>query len=289
MAKIIKLTADVISQAVQNFKDALTNSKFSDGEITFRQKLFDVDRKATVIFKETAWLKMQSLIREWNNEIAWHGIAKRGDGSDDYIIEDILVYPQEVTGATVTTDQEQYQMWLMQQDDDTFNNIRMQGHSHVNMPVSPSGVDNSLYERILAQLTDDMFYIFLIWNKRGDKTIKIYDLAKNIFFDTSDCKVEIEEEIGMETFLEEARKLVKDKPKYTYSGSAYVANKYGHYSSSYPISAADAANEKKESEKKEKKTEEKETKEVKRKGKRKETAEEKYEPYDPWQMYREYM
>ena len=82
-------------------------------------------------------------------------------------------------------------MWLMNHEDDVFNNIRMQGHSHVNMGVTPSGVDNSLYERILEQLDDEMFYIFLIYNKKGDKTFKIYDLAKNILFETGDVTVKV--------------------------------------------------------------------------------------------------
>jgi hypothetical protein len=101
----------------------------------------------------------------------------------------------------------------MDHDDDVFNNIRMQGHSHVNMSVSPSGVDTSLYERILNQLDDTMFYIFLIWNKRGEKTVKIYDLAKNILFETSDVDVHIlGNGFDMNAFLTDAREKVQTKP-----------------------------------------------------------------------------
>ena len=287
MAKLIKLTAECITEAVEAFKKALTTGKFSDGEATFTKKLGDIkDRKAKVIYKEIAWLKQNALVEQWDKEVAWHGIAKRGEG-DTYIIEDILVYPQEVTGVTVTTDQEEYETWLMNHDDDTFNNIRMQGHSHVNMPTSPSGVDTSLYERILQQLDDTMFYIFMIWNKRGEKTIKIYDMSKNIFFDTKDCEVVIDEDIGIQSFLKSAQELVKDKPAVTtvttkYNNYAGYSGCYQYQNEIYTPTYVSAKEENKKGDKKEKKEE-------KRKGKRKEKAD-KYEytavDYDPWKKYK---
>lgn len=287
MAKLIKLTAECITEAVEAFKKALTAGKFADGEVTFTKKLGDIkDRKAKVIYKEIAWLKQNALIEQWDKEVAWHGIAKRGEG-DTYIIEDILVYPQEVTGVTVTTDQEEYETWLMNHDDDTFNNIRMQGHSHVNMSTSPSGVDTSLYERILQQLDDTMFYIFMIWNKRGEKTIKIYDMSKNILFDTKDCEVVIDEDIGIQSFLKSAQKLVKDKPATTtvttkYNNYAGYSGCYQYQSEVYTPTYVSAKEENKKDDKKEKKEE-------RRKGKRKEKTD-KYEytavNYDPWNKYK---
>lgn len=223
MSKIIKMTPEHIEECKRDFEEVLRNAKLSDGRISFSKSFSSIDRKARLLFTEIAWLKMQTLIREFNNEVAWHGIAMRGD-DDDYIISDILVYPQEVTGATVTTDQEKYQMWLMGHDDDVFNNIRMQGHSHVNMQVTPSGVDTSLYDRILEQLDDTMFYIFLIYNKRGDKTIKIYDMAKNVMFDTPDVTVAIMDDgTGTEKFLRDAKEMVKTK---VYATPAYQYPKY---------------------------------------------------------------
>lgn len=214
MAKPMVLTPDYISEIRASFEEALKLIKLSDGKINFTKSFASLDRKATIYFSELAWLKMQTLIREFSSEVGWHGIAKRGNDpeKDEYIIEDILIYPQEVTGTTVTTDQVKYQMWLMSHEDDVFDNIRMQGHSHVDMGVTPSGVDTSFYDGILAQLTDDMFYIFMIWNKKGDKTIKIYDLAKNIFFDTSDCTVEVlDDGLGVKSFLEIAKDNVQKK------------------------------------------------------------------------------
>lgn len=192
MSKLIRVTPEYLNEVRKDFEEALTSGKFSDGKITFTKTIGTLNRKAKVFFTPEAWCKMQALVKDFDKEVAWHGIATRGEdeNKDEYFIKDILVYPQEVTGATVNTDQEKYEMWLMSHEDDVFNNIRMQGHSHVNMGVTPSSVDTSFYDRILEQLNDTMFYIFMIWNKENDKTIKIYDLKKNVLFETADITVE---------------------------------------------------------------------------------------------------
>lgn len=230
MSKIIKITSENIDEIRRAFEEALKGAKLSDGKISFTKTFGNIQRKANLYFTEIAYLKMLTLVREFDKEVAWHGIAKRCEDEEDaYIISDILVYPQEVTGATVNTDQEKYQMWLMNHDDEVFNNIRMQGHSHVNMSTTPSPVDTSLYERILEQLDDDMFYIFLIWNKRNEKTIKIYDLAKNVLFETLDITVSIRSEnIGIERFLKEAKEMVQNK-KTTPITSITKKTPYGYY------------------------------------------------------------
>lgn len=230
MSRPIKITENEISQMKKEFLDALNTAKLADGKFTFSKTFESKDRKASLLFTEKAWIKQSALVDKFDKEIAWHGVARRGDDTeaDEYIIDDIIVYPQEVTGATVTTDQEKYQNWLYEQEDDVFNNIRMQGHSHVNMSVTPSGVDDSIYERILGQLEDDMFYIFLIWNKKGDKTIKIYDLAKNVLFETKDVEVGIVDPvIDLDDFLEEANEQVVTKTyqparTYGYTGKSVV-------------------------------------------------------------------
>lgn len=229
MSKIIKMTSQNLDELRKDFEEALKGVKLSDGKINFTKTFGNIQRKATLYFTELAYLKMLTLVREFDKEVAWHGIAKRHDTEEDaYVISDILVYPQEVTGATVNTDQEKYQMWLMSHEDDVFDNIRMQGHSHVNMGTTPSTVDTSLYERLLDQLDDTMFYIFLIWNKRNEKTIKIYDLAKNVLFETADVTVSlIEDGTGMEKFLNTAKEMVQDK-KYTPTTPTNYGKPYGY-------------------------------------------------------------
>ena len=250
MAKIIKLTPEYKDQIMKEFGEALSNAKFSDGKLSYTKIFNSVQRKATVYFTELAWLKMQTLVREFDKEIAWHGVAYRGDDpeKDEYTITDILVYPQEVTGATVTADQSKYQMWLYSHDDDVFNNIRMQGHSHVNFSTSPSGVDTSWYESILNQLDDSMFYIFLIYNKKGDNTYLIYDMAKNVLFETADVTVKIiDDGTGMSAFLEDAKSKVTTRavqtPSYNSDGryGSYYGSSYYNGGNTKPAAAASQA------------------------------------------------
>lgn len=226
MAKIIRLTPECIEQARKEFEESLTKLKLSDGKISFTKSFTSIERKAAIYFTELAWLKMTTLVREFDKEVAWHGIATRGEDEtkDEYFITDILVYPQEVTGATVTTDQEEYEHWLDGLDNDVFNNLRMQGHSHVNMGTSPSSVDLALYSDFLSRLGNDMFYIFMIWNKRFEKTIKVYDMRKNTLFETSDCTVYVlDDGTGIEQFVKDAKAKVKTKTYVTYGAPAKPA------------------------------------------------------------------
>ena len=230
MSKYIKLTDEVKTSIIDEFARTIGLIKMSDGKVVFSKTLNDIGEKATLYYTEEAWMKSKLLIAMNDKEIAWHSLAKRGEDptKHEYIIYDVLVYPQEVTGTTVTTDQVRYQTWLYEQPDEVFNNIRAQCHSHVNMGVSPSGVDTSLYERILNQLSDEDFYIFTIGNKKGDLTVIIYDMGKNILFETKDVTTDIiEDGSGIFAFFKTVSDAVvtKPTPKYTYAG----AYSYGNY------------------------------------------------------------
>lgn len=218
MAKYINIDQSALDGIVEEFRASLAKTRMTDGKVNFSKSLGVVSRRADLIFYEKAWAKMDALVKEFSSEVAWHGIAYRADddGKDRYVVEDIMVYPQMVSGANVETDQVEYQNWLLAYDDDTFNNIRFQGHSHVNMPVSPSSVDMNFYESIIAGLADDAFYIFMIVNKSGSRHIKIYDMMKNILFDTeysnSDVDVYvISDETGIRSFLADAKEKVRQK------------------------------------------------------------------------------
>ena len=82
MSKMIKLPQDILDQYTKEFYETLRSGKFPDGKVNFSKTLGTVDRKATVLFTELAWQKMQLLIREFNDEVAWHGIATRCEEKD---------------------------------------------------------------------------------------------------------------------------------------------------------------------------------------------------------------
>ena len=163
----------------------------------------------TIRFTTEAWRKQCSLVQYFNTEIAWHGLVR--PIKEGYEIYDILVYPQEVTGGTVETDQQKYQMWLMQQPDEIFQHIRYQGHSHVNMTPHPSGVDLDNQRRM--QIPDNDFYIFLIWNKASYYTARVYDHGK--LLDENQVEVMTESVIDND-FINQVKPMITVKPAIHY-------------------------------------------------------------------------
>ena len=158
-----------------------------------------------IYFTYNAWCKQWALLNKFDTEIAWHGLMRPIEGG--YEVYDILVYPQEVTGGTVETDQVKYQTWLMDQPDEVFNHIRYQGHSHVNMMPYASGTDEVNQERLVAQLPQDGFYLFMIWNKQGYYTATLYD--HGTMYDEHQIKLSTENPYA--GFVEQARSLLTEK------------------------------------------------------------------------------
>ena len=96
-----------------------------------------------------------------------------------------------------------------------------------------------------------MFYIFMIWNKRGEKTIKIYDLAKNILFDGTDVTVEVQDDgTGMSAFLAEAKKMVQDKKPAVQTTTNGYRGGYGGYYGGYSGNYGNTSNTGKKDDKK---------------------------------------
>lgn len=253
MSKPIKMTQQYLDECRQDFEKALQLIKLADGKLNFTKTFTCGNHKAIVYFTPEAWAKMVMLVKEFDKEVAWHGVASRIDDDtvvDEYLISDILVYPQSVTGATVEMDTEEYAKWIMDNiEDKRFNEIHMQGHSHVNMPPNPSSVDLTHQEEILNMLGDEDFYIFMIWNKSFVSNTKLYDMKKNILFENTDVTIKI---IGgsedLEEFLKSAKEMVKTKTYQSvgsYSDNSGCVGYYGYtgytgrYSSNpyHPLSA----------------------------------------------------
>ena len=197
--KPITLTEEMKTNIISRLTEAVNKlTKITSNKLTFSA---DVNQeainkpKAKIYIDSDAYLKMMLYIRDTSTEIAWHGTVERQDNI--YYIKDVFLYPQIVTGATVNTDQEEYQNWLMDLTDEQHNSLRFQGHSHVNFGVTTSTTDTTFYQEILQVLPKDDFYIFMIMNKSGDTTFLIYDLAQNIMYENADIEYDIvSEETG---------------------------------------------------------------------------------------------
>ncbi len=234
MARPIKVTPEQIDEVIADFKSKLTASKMKGGKFEYTKVFSFVNRKATVYIHELAWLKMKALVDHYSTEVGWFGFSGRVNGEgDNYGIWDIIIPPQQVSGAKVDTDQAEFEKWLDSLPDDQFNALHFQAHSHVNMDCSPSGTDTQTEIDMISRIKTDSFYIFAILNKSGKHSIRIYDLGKNIFFDTADVDIKVVEgDVGVMKMLREAEKVVTEK-RYAPVYPQYYGDYSGYYGSGY--------------------------------------------------------
>ena len=188
--------ASIAEQLDKTFSTlASQRNSISIPSIKFEQKL-DTERKLEtpiqLNFSGIAYAKQLSLIQNCASEIAWHGTVTTNEERTQFTIENIQVYPQTVTSTTVVTDEAKYQQWKQLLNDDDYNSLRFQAHSHVNMATAPSGVDRNLYENVLQSLSNDSFYIFMIANKKMEVYVEIYDLKNNAYYSNNDISITVE-------------------------------------------------------------------------------------------------
>lgn len=228
-------------------EESLGKLKMSDGSFKFLrefkyEKSFKYeknDRRATITINPVAYGKMLTIIMSQTEEVGWHGVIER-TGKDQYLLTDILVYPQQVSAANIDTDEEEYAQWLIGIDDDVFPKMHFHGHSHVNMGVGPSTTDMGHRTKITSQLrpkTDD-FYIFMIWNKRLEWSGAVYDMATNTLFDTEDIDVVIP--LGNQTAGELVGELKEKVTQLRWNGTSKngVTPMYPRYGTGYTAAAS---------------------------------------------------
>ena len=152
--------------------------------------------RVKIIVKPLAWLKMDTLIRTFTTEVGWQGICYRDSESDTtFHLDDVMVYPQKVTGTNITTDETRHGEWLDSFADEDFFRIRFHGHSHVNMAVFSSGTDDDLQRDLISMMNKpDDFYLFFIMNKRGEVFIRLYDNKHMVTYETKDVDLEIKDD-----------------------------------------------------------------------------------------------
>lgn len=188
-------TKEAFLQAVIAEAAAQLNVARGIPEIRINKKLTETVTKpknnAIINFSPMAWLKMRTQIQNSKEECAWHGIVEANEDRTSFNIIDILVYPQRIQGVTVEDDDPKYEEWHQGLDTYTYNHIRMQGHSHIEMHASPSGRDTQTYDNVVQALSVDSFYIFMIANKQGNMWFNIYDLLNNRLWEQADIDVTI--------------------------------------------------------------------------------------------------
>ena len=150
-----------------------------------------------------AYVKLRKLVDDTTTEIGWYGTVTKMPGFESvFVIDDILVYPQTVTGATCVQDDNRVFEFELNLSTDQVNRKRFHGHSHVNMGVTPSGVDEQFYQDILTQVDD--YFIVMITNKSGAYYTRFYDMQNNILYTGIPVQVMLDNGIALEHWYDDA-------------------------------------------------------------------------------------
>lgn len=196
-----------------------------------------------VFITSEAYIKMRTLVDKTSTELGWYGFVSKLPGLDNvYVIEDIIVYPQKVTGATCEQDEDKMFEFEMSLTTEQVRARRFQAHSHVNMGVTPSGVDEAFYQDLLSQVRD--YYIIMVTNKRGDNHIRFYDMENNIVYTELELKILLDNGTDVDKWYQEEvdNNLSKPTPivsndisNTNFKGSIFDDDKWDYATKSKPI------------------------------------------------------
>lgn len=148
--------------------------------------------KPDIAVTAEAYMKMLELVNQSAVECSWHGLVKRF--GDKYLIYDILVFPQINSATSTTTDEKEFAEWqtkLIMNPDFPIEELRLHGHSHVNMNVFSSGIDDKYQKDLITKVEDGDYYIFFIMNKKMEICIFLYDFEQQVMFDKNDITFRI--------------------------------------------------------------------------------------------------
>lgn len=190
----------------------------------------------TIRISPVAWMKMQTLVTGYDKEVGWFGTCEEL-GPLNFRIKDILIFPQYTSGCYIDDERDdpmEFRNWLDTLTDEQYEQRRLWGHSHVNMGVSPSGTDTSMFKRFAetncAALVN-RFAICLIMNKRAEMHWWVFDGATNKEYKKNEINVLIEVEQGMSNleFFESTKEFVRDiRPTTAFLfSSGYSYGSYG--------------------------------------------------------------
>jgi hypothetical protein len=232
--KLTPLVKQMLKESLlKDLDKELDALKLSDSTVKFNYDLKDIlkvdpntVRKPIVYMMAPTYLKMLQYVLLSENEIAWRGTVERKEHI--FFIKDVFLYPQQVTGTTVQEDPDAGQRWADALPATTYNTMRFQGHSHVNMGAFWSGTDKADQHAHLQELLDDDYYIFAVMNKKQDILMEVYDLTQNVIFEKEDVtfKVFLNKDTTISAIKTEIETFIK-KPTTTYF------NSYGTYHNNY--------------------------------------------------------
>ena len=154
-----------------------------------------LDNRYDVFILPEARNKMELYCDLSSGEIGWLAFVERFE-NQGFLITDCVLLKQEVNGSTTEIDPNALLEFWNSTPVEKHNLIKMWGHSHVNMGVTPSSTDLNNWNEFLSIIPDNDFYIFCISNKRGEYTWCLYDKQNNVCFENKDISWYITDDEG---------------------------------------------------------------------------------------------
>lgn len=154
-------------------------------------------------------------------EIGWLAYVEQFD-KQGFLITDCALLKQEVHATTTEITAEGLLEFWNNTPVEQQAKIKLWGHSHVNMSVSPSGQDDSQMEYFKD---GNPWFIRLITNKKREYHIDIYDYANGlkIHMDQADLKTYNPAENELRKQIEDEIKLKVSKKEYKSTSSVLPA------------------------------------------------------------------
>lgn len=249
--KKLRVTAEEKTRLVEDFMERLAwynKGSIEDFDIDDLKKKYskipDNVNKPTLMISADAYIKMLELVNQSSVECSWHGLVQRFEENNSYLVYDVIVFPQINSATTTTTDEKEFAEWqtnLILDPKFPIEDLRLHGHSHVNMNVFSSGVDDKYQQDLITKVDDGDYYIFLIMNKKMEICIFIYDFEQQIMFDKDDINFQIVSEIDIRAWAKEqldkyaiTERPVSAKP-YKKQTSYWDDDDYSYFNGAKPV------------------------------------------------------
>ena len=131
-----------------------------------------------VFFSDFAWAQLWNIVDICEKEVGWFGLVEELEGGN-YMIEELFVPEQEVSGTTTDIEPEDLAKLVEQLESEgkDSSKLRYWGHSHVNMDVRPSGTDEDQIEEYLDHCE---WFIRGIHNKKRSSKVDVYNVEAGL-------------------------------------------------------------------------------------------------------------
>lgn len=180
------------------------------------------DTSYNVYILPDARAKMEMYCELCEKEIGWLGFVKKFPGIG-FLITDVVLLKQEVHSTTTEIDPAALLDFWGETPVEQQADIKLWGHSHVNMSPTPSGQDDSQMDYFKD---GNDWFVRLITNKKGDMNITIYDYANGIEIHDDVLYTYNPKRAELRTAIEaEIKEKVKEKV-YTPAKTSYTNSKY---------------------------------------------------------------